>query len=174
MPDMSYHDRNKPISIEHALQSLPLQTPSRSALPALQAVFNQRKAKTKRMWPLAIAASAAAALLIGALIQNQPASIRDVSDIAALQAQSRQLQSLWQASRNESGDATYLMLSMQLEDELAALDQNLRDPRLNAQQRQQLWQQRVQTLQTAASFETTRDWLNANGQPYNTSLVMTD
>jgi hypothetical protein len=174
MPDMSFNDRNTPLSVERALQSLPLQTPSVSALPALQTALQKRKPTPKRMWPLAIASGIAAGLLMTWLAHQQPADRLEQTDIAALQAQSRQLESLWQASRNDSGDATYFMLSMQLEDELAVLDQNLLNPTLDSAQQKTLWQQRVQTLQTAASFETSRDWLSANGQSYNTALVMTD
>jgi hypothetical protein len=175
MPDMSSKEFSAAVLIGDALQALPLQSPAKSALPAMHAKLQTRTAKPRRIWPLAMAASFAAALTIG-ISRDPPLHVNSdqQDEINLLQAQSRQLESLWNASRNQNGDATYLVLSMHMEDQLAAIDQALRNPQLDSTTQQNLWQQRVKTLHAATSFETTRDWLNANGQSYNTSLVMTD
>lgn len=172
MPDDSQPNASGPMDIRRALQALPLESPPRSTLPLLQQHLSARRSARPR-WPLAMAASLAVAALTFGLWQSlQPDAAQQ--ELIGLQQQSQRLESLWRAARDDGGDATYLLLSLHMEDELQAIDTQLADTALSTEQRSALWQRRVATLRAATGVETTRDWLHAQGQSANAALVMAD
>ena len=61
-----------------------------------------------------------------------------------------------------------------LDNELARIDAQLRQPGLDSERQLALWRARVDTLRSAVSFESTRRWLVAQGERYDGSLVQVD
>lgn len=149
--------------LRDTLRALPLEAPSRSALPALelQLARRRRQRATRRWLPLAVAATvcmlALLPLLRGGLTQVEPTAIDDVasasSTTAALIAQNQvyeaALRSAAFSGRSLSGQDA--MAGAQIEDLIGMLDLELsaaRDP----DGTEALWLQRLQLMQELAAL----------------------
>jgi hypothetical protein len=170
------------IPLAQALALLPLETPDRSAWPALAA----RIAKPRHVprWPMALAAG----LLALAFLphgwhfnpsqtdspQTDAASVatgESRAQLAALMSESARLERLVSAASDDgasSGSAA--ALSLALEDKLTALDAELEagpDPATQLS----LWQERVDLMRNIAAVETSRHYLAAEGGNLDVALV---
>lgn len=99
----------------------------------------------------------------------------DATRLEALYAQSAQLESLLALARDDrvsSGMASALSDGMTAR--LAGIDAALIQPGLDAQQRADLWGERVAALQQLVGIETTQRLYAARGQHYQAALVSID
>ena len=180
------------ITLGHALSSLPLETPDRSAWPALAQRIQPRRRVSH--WPLAAAMAAgllalallprgwqadpqrAAAPSGTAVAANATASTAGGAadsrlQLAALMSESARLERLVSvASDDGASSGSAAALSLALEDGLAALDAQLEaapDPSAQLS----LWQQRVDLMRNIAAVETSRHYLAAEGGNLDVALV---
>lgn len=172
------------LSVAEAFDRLPLDTPDRSAWPALAAHIAAAKRKRRPRWPFALAAAAVlalAALMPGWLAQRAPpvetpfvAAIESSDPLDALMAESAQLEHFIGAASNDAMEsASSTMLSLAFEDRLQRVDAALSEPTLDDASRQLLWQQRVSVLREYAGVQGTRQWLAAQGATLDGALVTT-
>ena len=179
MPDLFAPDRAPGIAIADAFARLPLETPERSAWPALAARLPAPRRPTR--WPYALAAAAVLALALVSFPRTPtmtPASVATTtgattteSQQAALMAESARLERLLAAASDDgASSATAAALSLALEDRLHVVDASLESSR-DPQQQLSLWQQRVDLLREAASLETSRHYLAAEGRSLDMALV---
>jgi len=184
MPDIRLPDPG-PLDIGEALSRLPLEAPERSAWPALAERLAVRAAPPSRLrWPFALTAAAVLVLAV-ALPRLQspdapPAEAGNASLVQAdpdlelqrLMAESTRLEHLLAAMRDDrAGAAVGLLLGLDFEDRLLALDEALAQPDLEAGQRRRLWQQRVELLRGYAGLQGTRQWLAAEGSRLDGDVV---
>ena len=95
--------------------------------------------------------------------------------LETLYAQSAQLEGLLALARDEDvATGAAIEVGADLDNELARIDAQLRQPGLDADRQLALWRARVDTLRSAVSFESTRRWLAAQGERYDGSLVQVD
>lgn len=180
---MADHQFNPPqIPLAQALASLPLQTPDRSAWPALAARAGKRRHGSR--WPMALAAGLLALALLPRGWYSDPsptdqpqASASSVAagesraQLAALMSESARLERLISAASDDgasSGNAA--ALSLALEDKLTALDAELEaspDPAIQLS----LWRERVDLMRNIAAVETSRHYLAAEGGNLDVALV---
>lgn len=185
MPDARAFDDG--IDLHAALQALPLETPDRSAWPALAARL-PANAPRRRPWkPLA---AAAALLAVALLVPRAPspdtlagASVTAAApatgtvaghdaSLAALMAESARLERLVDAASNDvAGNGSALSLSLALEDQLHAIDAALDQAGGDDARRRALWSERVTVLRAAAGFETSRRYDAAQGRGFELGLV---
>ncbi len=163
-----------------ALRALPLEAPDTSAWPRIAAHIAQarRPRRARRAAWLALAASIVVGLLVAgfgpwrAIPVEGPAAPPDA--LASLMAESAQLERLLAlADDDTAGNASALVLSLQLEDRLRAVDAELARPDLADARRLALWRQRVDVLHVAAGLESTRRYYAAQGQAAEPTLVAT-
>jgi hypothetical protein len=188
MADLTARDDG--IALADALRSLPLETPERSAWPALAARLAEPRQRARRAsrWPYALAA---VALLVLALLPRGGMPTGDIgttpqavasnsasaatpatTQLATLMNQSAQLERLLAAASDDgasSGSTT--ALGLQMEDSLQRLDASLGSDRLSDKQQLSLWQQRVNLLRQIASLETSRHYYAAEGRNLDVALV---
>jgi hypothetical protein len=97
------------------------------------------------------------------------------TDLEPLYTQSAQLESLLAMARDERmANGTSAALTDGLDARLASIDAALVEPGLDAQQRAELWGQRVDALQQLVGIETTQRLYAARGQSYQAALVSID
>lgn len=97
------------------------------------------------------------------------------TDLEPLYAQSAQLESLLSMARDERvASGTSAALSDGLDARVASIDAALVEPGLGAQQRAELWAQRVDALQQLVGIETTQRLYAARGETYQAALVSID
>ena len=176
MPDE--FDRRRPGQEAVTLSGLPLQSPPRSAWPALQASLQARRARRRRPLWLALAASLAmAALLLPRLLPTPEAPATPAATAAAmppadgeaqlraLMAESAQLEALvaWSGSERVES-AVVASLGSALQERIQTLDALLARPDTDPDALVPLWQERVLRLRQLAGLETTGQLLAANGQ----------
>ena len=172
------------LSVPQALAGLPLDTPDRSAWPAVAAHIAARKPARRPRWPFALAAAAAlaaVALIPGLLARHEPtpdpafvAAVESSDPLDALMAESAQLEHFISAAGNDAmASANSTMLSLAFEERLQRVDATLSDPALDDAARQTLWQQRVSLLREYAGVQGTRQWLAAQGATLDGALVST-
>ena len=162
------------LTLAEALARLPLAAPGPSAWPALADRLATRRRRPR--WPFALAA--AAAVLAIALIPRHAPVVTDAAtavttdaDLSALMDESARLERLLGAVRDDgASSASAAAMSLTLEDRLAAVDATLQGKHDPTRQRA-LWQQRILLLREAASLETSRHYLAANGQGLDVALV---
>ena len=95
--------------------------------------------------------------------------------LETLYAQSAQLEGLLALARDENvATGAAIEVGADLDNELARIDAQLRQPGLDSDRQLALWRARVDTLRSAVSFESTRRWLVAQGERYDGSLVQVD
>lgn len=180
MDDHEFNDPRVPLGL--ALSAIPLESPDRSAWPAMAQRLGRKPSPTTR-WPIALAM--AAGLLALALLPRgwqsdpQPAAAPAVAttssesrlQLAALMSESARLERLVSAASDDgasSGSAA--ALSLALEDRLQSLDAELEaSPDASAQL--SLWQQRVDLMRNIAAVETSRHYLAAEGSNLDVALV---
>ncbi len=108
----------------------------------------------------------------------RPATSTDKPDetaLAALYAQSAQLESLLAMARDERvASGTSAALSDELDAKVAGIDAALVQPGLDPHRRAELWNLRVDTLQQLVGIETTQRLYAARGQSYDVALVSID
>lgn len=186
MPDIRLPESG-PLDVGTALARLPLESPERSAWPLLAERLAARAARPPPpRWPFALAAAAVFALaLVLPLLQQptesvlprQPAAsglvqVAPEERLRALMAESARLEHALAAMRDDSaGSAAGLMLDLDFEDRLLALDGALARPDLEAEQRLLLWQQRVNLLRDYTGLQGTRQWLAADGNQLEGDVV---
>lgn len=170
------------IPLAQALVSLPLETPDRSAWPALAARIAKRRPVSR--WPMALAAGLLALALLPRGWYSNPsptnpeptdaasaAAGESRAQLAALMSESARLERLMSAASDDgasSGSAA--ALSLVLEDKLTALDAELEagpDPAIQLS----LWQERVDLMRNIAAVETSRHYLAAEGSNLDVALV---
>jgi hypothetical protein len=97
------------------------------------------------------------------------------ADLEPLYAQSAQLESLLSMARDERvASGTSAALRDGLDARVASIDAALVEPGLDAQQRAELWSQRVDALQQLVGIETTQRLYAARGDSYQAALVSID
>ena len=95
--------------------------------------------------------------------------------LETLYAQSAQLEGLLALARDEDvATGAAIEVGADLDNELARIDAQLRQPGLDSERQLALWRARVDTLRSAVSFESTRRWLAAQGERYDGALVQVD
>jgi len=172
------------IALADALRALPLETPERSAWPALAARMGERNTPRRRMprWPYAAAAAALLALALlprggswtgdTTPLAHAPASAANTGRLAALMTESAQLERLVAAANDDGASSgSTAALGLQMEDSLQRLDASLNSNSLSEQQQFALWQQRVNLLRQIASLETSRHYYAAEGRALDVTLV---
>lgn len=181
MPDHTHspHDPTlpAPIDIRAALRALPLETPERDAWPLLAA--HLPPTATPR-WPWALAASVLLAVALVASVSQTPehdalaVQSPPNDELAALLAESAQLEALLAAAANGAATSVpVVVLSTDLEDRLARIDEDLTGAAVTDAQRLAGWQQRVEVLRELASLQSTQQWLAARGERgYDGALVV--
>ena len=171
------------LTVAEAFGHLPLDTPDRSAWPALAAHLAHLQRKRPR-WPFALAAAAVlalAALMPGWLAQRAPTvdapfvtAVESTDPLDALMAESAQLEHFISAASNDAMEsASSTMLSLAFEERVQRVDAALSEPSLDDASRQLLWQQRVSLLREYAGVQGTRQWLAAQGATLDGALVST-
>jgi GAF domain-containing protein len=185
MADQNFYD--DAVTLASALRSLPLETPERSAWPALAARLAERDRRnhTRRQWRWPYAA-AAAALLALALLPRGYVSTSDTTPAAvsganvasakaqlpALMSESARLERLLAAADDDGASSgSTAALGLQMEDALQHLDASLNSAQLTSAQQLDLWQQRVNLLRQIASLETSRHYYAAEGRNLDVALV---
>ena len=163
-----------------ALRALPLDAPDRSAWPQFAAhiAARQRPSRTRRVAWLAVAASIAVGLLVAGFgpwrTTATEGATAQAGSIATLMAESAQLERLLAAANDDTeGNASTLVLALQMEDRLRAVDAELAEPGLTEARRLALWRQRVDVLHVAAGLASTRRYYAAQGQAAEPTLVAT-
>lgn len=102
-------------------------------------------------------------------------SAPDETALAALYAQSAQLESLLAMARDERvASGTSAALSDELDAKVAGIDAALIQPGLDAHRRAELWGLRVDALQQLVGIEATQRLYAARGQSYDVALVSID
>jgi hypothetical protein len=169
-----------PRDLGDALRALPLEAPDANAWPALatRIADARRPPRVRRGAWLALAASVVAALLVLASGRLQTpgtgGSVAQAGGIVELMAESAQLERvLASASDDVAGNASALVLILQVEDRLRAIDAELARPGLDDARRHALWQQRVEVLHVAAGMESSRRYYAAQGRALEPTLVAT-
>ena len=157
-----------------ALRALPLDTPDTNTwarlAPQLPAVRKARTTRRRRI-ALALAASVALAMLAPQLARD-PAPSTPVDELPALMAESARLESLLAAASDDvSGNASTMVLALQIEDRVRALDARLAQPGLSVADRTTHWRERVELLHAAAGLESSRRYYAAQGRALEPTLV---
>ena len=173
LPPASWHD---------AFGALPVDGVPAGGWPAVAARLDARRRSRTPLW----FATAAAVLLAIALpwklqwLQPEPREA-EAAPIAAndpmemLYAESAQLESLLAVARDDRlATGVAAALAGELEVRLASIDAALMQPELSREQRQSLWQERVDSLRSLTSFESNRRWLASQGAMYDAALVVVD
>lgn len=175
-------------TIAEAFAAMPLETPDRSAWPALsERIAAAERARTRpapRRWPLLLATAAALALvaLIPRLdtspagvpaspVAQEPAAAAPLP-LDTLMAESARLEHLIAAVDDEAmATASTTALSLEIEDRVRGIDVALVDPSLQPVDRARLWQRRVELLRDYAGLLGTTQMLAADGGRYDGDLV---
>lgn len=181
---MSEHRHPEEVSATEALRALPLETPSRSAWPALADELARRRRRAPR-WPWALAAGLALALALPLALRAPQAPAPAGSDLAGIDAaatdawlapllaESARLEALLQLGPGDaSSTAGVAVIAASLQDRIALIDRALADPGLDANDQFPLWQARVSALRQLAGIEGTRQWLAARGEAYEGALFV--
>lgn len=169
------------LSLGEALRGLPLESPARSAWPAMaKRIDRPQRSSRSSHWPLAIAASLLALLLMPREVPNSSprplagAALSVASqrvELAALMSESARLERVVAAASDDgASSATAAAWSLELEDRLQTLDGELEGNR-NPVRQLALWQQRVQLLRDVAEVETSRHYLASQGRSFDVALV---
>lgn len=172
-----------------AFAALPLERPDRDAWSDV--AHRLPPERSARRWPALLALAAAVTLAVvvplrlfapddvaPAVATNAPVATQPstaIDPLEQLYAQSAQLEALLAMARDDrvaSGAA--VEVAADLEDELAAIDAQLRQPGLPRARQLALWRARVDTLGAMADFEGTRRWLAVHGERYDGALVQVD
>lgn len=186
MPDANPRKPLPPTTWGDAFALLPAESPPAGGWSAIAVTLDARRRSRKPLW----FATAAAVLLAVALPWKlqwapsddaQPRAWPEARPVAAadplepLYAESAQLESLLAVARDDRfASGTAAVLASEFESQLASIDAALMQPGLSGEQRQALWQQRVDSLRTLTSFESNRRWLAAQGSSYDAALVVVD
>ena len=166
------------IPLGTAFAHLPLETPERSAWPALARRLEPGRSRLR--WPLALAASLLALSLLPSGLpvpgsESNPTAAGTAAaqsvELAELMTESSRLERLIAvASDDGASSATAAAFSLELGERLHALDSEIeanRDP----DRQLQLWQQRLKLLRSVAAVETSRHYLAAEGRNFDVALV---
>ncbi len=183
MPDDARFQGHE-LTLAQAVAGLPLESPDRSAWPALAAHMASRRPARRPRWPFALAAAAVlalAALVPQWMAQRAPAehapfvaAVESADPLDALMAESAQLEHFISAASNDAMEsASSTLLGLAFEERLQRVDASLSDPALDDAARQLLWQQRVSLLREYAGVQGTRQWLAAQGATLDGALVTT-
>jgi len=96
-------------------------------------------------------------------------------EVAALQAQSAQLEALLAIARDDRvASASGAALAVEFDRRIGRIDASLSQPGLAEVDRVALWQARVSTMRELAGIETTQRWLQSSGERYDGALVSVD
>ena len=163
------------------IATLPAAKPSTARNPGLAATHNKPR-PAQRQAETTASRSVAATTLSGALPDSgethsprpwpQPAAD---PQLERLYAQSAQLEALVALARDDRvATGTAATLTSAYDAQVASIDASLREPDMDAAQRTNLWQQRVDALRQLAGFETTQRALAAQGERYDAMLVSID
>lgn len=194
MPDFTATDRGP--TVAEAFAALPLETPDRSAWPALAARIDSAAAPAhrglrQRRWLFALAAAAALAVvaLMPRALQGPdgapsspalattpasatPAPATTADPLDALMAESARLEYLVQAvSADAMASGSTAALAVEYESRVQQIDAALSDPSLAAADRTALWSRRVDLLREYAGLQGTAQWLAAQGGEFEGDLV---
>lgn len=186
MPDDPARTPSLPGTWGDAFAALPADLPPPNGWQRVSATLDARRRTRTPVW----LATAAAVLLAIALPwklqwsqpdQAQPGTAPQARAIAPadplepLYAESAQLESLLAVARDDTfSSGTGAVLASELESRLAGIDATLRQPDLSREQRQALWQERVDSLRALTTYESNRRWLAAQGSTYDAALAVVD
>ncbi|MDR0183011.1 hypothetical protein [Lysobacter arvi] len=96
-------------------------------------------------------------------------------EVAALQAESAQLEALLAIARDDRvASASGAALAVEFDRRIGRIDASLSQPGLDDVDRAALWQARVSTMRELAGIETTQRWLLSSGERYDGALVSVD
>ena len=158
-----------------ALRGLPLDTPDASAWPAIARNLPvQRRARTTRRRRLALAfASAVLLAVLAPRVAREPAPVAPAdAELATLMSDSARLERLLAAASDDvSGNASAMVMALQIEDSVHGIDARLAQPGLDATQRLALWRERVELLHAAAGMESSLRFYAAQGRALEPTLV---
>lgn len=181
MPDDFNTSHAPGVDIAAALRALPLETPERSAWPALAERLPQPR-RPFTTWLVGGAVAAALALAIVLPLSQQPAAPEadlaaapggETAGLDALYEESARLEALLAVSADHSvASGSAAALANALSGRLQSIDLVLADPRTDAALRLPLWQQRVEVLRDLAALEGTRQILNAEGARLDGALAV--
>lgn len=187
-PDHHDHSRDDAISVAEALRRVPLETPPRSAWPALRSRLDgihrsvrQRRIGSRRHW-LAAAAVLVLALALPSLWQNPkplvdpvPPSTRNAhsGELAALRQESAALEAWLATTRDDAViSATGDALRAALTERVQYVDALIGDPETAADTQLPLWRERVLLLRRLASIESSEQLLAVSGEADDSRLVL--
>lgn len=169
MADISQHHSS--ITLQQALQNLPLESPDASVWPML---LQQLPAKKKRTYlPTALAASLALFAVLP-LAFNTPNVAPPAMEpgIPSLIKTSAQLETILGATRNStSSNASAELMSLAWEEQLQAIDFQLSNTSLSGVQQTALWKKRVSVLQEATQFYASQRYQQSEGKMFDIAFV---
>lgn len=175
MADLGMYRDNHGLDPGAALRALPLESPDAGAWSRVASQLPAaRRARTTRRRRLALAAAAAVLLAVLApRIAREPAPAPDAQgDLPALMAESARLERMLAAASDDvTGNASTMVLSLQIEDRVHALDAALAQPGLADGERLAHWRERVELLHAAAGLESSRRYYAAQGRALEPTLV---
>lgn len=167
---------NSSISLSQALQALPLEAPSESLWPHLQAHLPKQAVWPR--WAMAGVASVALVFLSFTFSPNLPwfnsagvdqQEARQIL-LEPLIQQSTQLENAFYSQQDDSiSSATVIAANLAVEAQLSQIDTQLSTQPGNATSAS-LWQERIDVLKQGLSLNATNAQFNANGQ--NLDLVL--
>jgi hypothetical protein len=104
-----------------------------------------------------------------------PSATQLRDQVAALQAESAQLEALLAIARDDRvASASGAALAVEFDRRIGRIDASLSQPGLADIDRAELWQARVSTMRELAGIETTQRWLQSSGERYDGALVSVD
>lgn len=185
MRDADLHPPRVPASWGEAFAALPQESPPDGGWNAVAGRLDARRRTRAPLWLAMAAAIALLAIALpwriavpggdGPAPQDAGLAQAQGDPMEALYAESARLETLLAVARDDRfGSGTALALASEYESRLAAIDAALRQPGLSREQRQALWQERVDSLRTLAGFESNRRWLQSQGTVYDAALVLID
>lgn len=165
------------IPLDQAIAALGLETPVRSAWPALATHLRTRQRRSRRRNLLALAAAASLALL--ALVPalrltepTRPAMDAGGETLAALMAESAVLEAQLEDDETLPLPAPIATISLEVEGQLRSVDALLSDPNTGATDLPELWRQRVALLHDLNRLQSARFELASRGHSLDAALVV--
>lgn len=189
MPDTTHRIPQPAHDWHDAFAALPLETPPAGGWTALASKLGTPRRARRTRAPLWFATAAAVLLAVALPWRLQwfepeadaPRPWPDATPLAAadpyeaLYAESAQLESLLAAARDDRvASAPAALMVNALDVDLATIDAALTQPGLSPEDRLALWQQRVDSLRTLATFESSQRWYAAHGTSFQAALARID
>lgn len=176
MDDLRMHHGSS-IPLGAAIRALPMEKPPGDGWTLVAGRLPGPRKRAR--WPWAVAAGLLAVMLLpqmqlqaphSALPSVSSAAVESVA-VTSLMAESARLEQLVAAASDDgASSATAAALSLDLQDQVQQVDEQLAASRQLAQQLP-LWQRRVQLLRNVAAVEASRHFMSAQGRSLDVALV---